>query len=360
MFGELSRRLTARRAFLGQIPRTIGLPTRPPRSPAGTMTMALPFRPPAGRPAVRFRACRMNDSVPPRIYIQVADRERVPYFREPPLTAGGRTGLYDFEHRAVEAGSLAAHTFDADVLMLPVGPRAVPFCSRLNGRRLRGLIEPGRFRFLARGDTLSTAWDAPVQGLFLTLTPTLLSLSLGDDVDGRPMELASNIMPHRDLILVHLVKAIAAHLAAPHPGGFLFEQSLLVATAVHVQAHYSVGRRSDRPARPLPRWRCVRLAEYIDAHLGEELCLKDLAELVGLSPYHLARAYKASTGNSLWQTVLERRIKAACRLMLQSTELPLAAVARQCGFKSYGQFIAAFRKYVGVLPSEYRKSICAG
>ena len=302
----------------------------------------------------------MTESVSPRIYIQVAERERVPYFRTPPLTAGGRRGLYDFEHRAVGAGSLAAHTFDADVLMLPVGPRAVPFRSRLNGHRLSGLIEPERFRFLARGDTLSTVWDAPVRGLFLTLTPTLLSLSLGDDVDGRPMELVSNIMPHRDLILAHLVKAIAAHLATPHPGGLLFEQSLLVATAAHVQTHYSAGRRSARPARPLPRWRRARLAEYIDAHLGEELRLKDLAELVGLSPFHLARAYKASTGNSLWQTVLERRVKAARRLMLQSAELPLATVARQCGFESYGQFIAAFRKYVGVLPSVYRKSVRAG
>ena len=302
----------------------------------------------------------MTESVSPRIYIQTAARARVPYFPRPPLTAGGRAGLYVFEHRAVEAGSLAAHTFDADVLMLPVGPRPVRFRSRLNGRPLRGLIEPERFRFLARGDTLSTAWDAPVQGLFLTLTPTLLSQSLGEDIDGRPMELISNIMPHRDVILAHLVKAIAAHLAAPRPGGLLFEQSLLVATAVHVQTHYSIGRRSDRPARPLPRWRHARLAEYIDAHLGEELHLKDLAEIVGLSPFHLARAYKASTGNSLWQTVLEKRVKAARRLMLQSAQLPLAAVAGQCGFESYGQFIAAFRKCFGVLPSVYRRSMRAG
>jgi AraC family transcriptional regulator len=296
----------------------------------------------------------------PRIYIQTAARDRVPYFKTPPLAAGGRSGLYVFEHRAVEAGSLPAHTFDTDILMLPVGPQAVRFQSRLNGRKVSGLIEPARFRFLARGDTLSTAWDAPVQGLFLTLTPALMSHALGDDRDSRPMELVSNIFPHQDQLLCHLVEAIATYVAGARPGGTLFEQSLLVATAVHVQMHYCAGRRSDRPATSLPRWKHARLAEYIAAHLGQEMHLKDLAAIVGLSPYYLARAYKASTGNSLWQHVLESRVTEARRLILARTELPLAVVAKDCGFDSYRQFIAAFRKFFGVLPSEYRKSLRAG
>ena len=132
---------------------------------------------------------------------------------------------------------------------------------------------------------------------------------------------------------------------------------LLIATAVHLQTHYSTGRRADRPARPLPRWKHARLAEYIEAHLDQEIHLKDLAAVVGLSPFHLARAYKVSTGNSLWQNVLESRLKAARRLILANTELPLAVIAKECGFESYPQFIAAFRKFLGLLPSVYRKSL---
>ena len=293
----------------------------------------------------------------PRIYIRTADCARVPYFPAPPLAVGGRTGLYVFEHRAVDAGSLDAHTFDADVLMLPLGTQAVRFRSRLNGRQMSGLIEPERFRFLARGDTLSTRWDAPVQGLFLTLAPALLAQSLGDDIGRWPMELLSHILPHQDLILCHLLKSIAACLAGSAVGGLLFEQLLLTATAVHVQTRYSTGRVSHRSAQPLPRWKQLRLAEYIKAHLGQELTLNELAAVAGLSPYHLARAYKASTGRSLWQTVLQSRVNEARRIILARADLPLAVIARDCGFDSYGQFIAAFRKFFGLLPSEYRDSL---
>lgn len=140
---------------------------------------------------IRPRACHMTEPSPPRIYIQTADHASIPYFRGPPIAAGGRAGLYVLEHLSVEAGSLAAHTFDADVLMLPLGSRIVRFHSRLNGRRVSGLIAPEHFRFLARGDTLSTCWSAPLQGLFLALTPALMIGALGDVIDGRSMELVS-------------------------------------------------------------------------------------------------------------------------------------------------------------------------
>ncbi len=299
----------------------------------------------------------MADLSPARIYIQTAGNARVPYFQVPPIAAGGRADLYVFEHRSVEAGSLTAHSFDADILMLPVGNRAVRFHSRLNGRRLSGLIQPDRFRFLARGDTLSTCWNAPLQGLFLTLTPALMAQALGDDIDGRPMELVSNILPHQDDVLCHLLKSVALYVAGPRIGGRLFEQSLLIATAIHVLTCYSSGRRSAGPVRPLPRWKLTRLAEYIQANLGRDLHLKDLAAVAGLSPYHLARAYKASTGHSLWQDVLESRIRQARRLILAHADLPLATIAKDCGFDSYHQFIAAFRKFCGLLPSEYRNSV---
>jgi AraC family transcriptional regulator len=281
----------------------------------------------------------------------------VPYFPAPPLAVGGRTGQYVFEHRAVDAGSLDAHTFDADVLMLSLGAQAVRFRSRLNGRQVSGLIEPECLRFLARGDTLSTSWDAPVQGLFLTLTPAFLAQSLGDDIDRWPMELLSQLLPHQDLILCHLLKSIAACFAGSAANGHLFEQLLLTATAVHVQTRYSTGRHSHRCAQPLPRWKQQRLAEYIRTHLGQPLNLNDLAAVAGLSPYHLARAYKASTGSSLWQTVLQARVAEARRVILARTDLPLAVIAKDCGFDSYRQFIAAFRKFFGLLPGEYRNSL---
>ena len=124
-----------------------------------------------------------------RIFIHTDAQDRRPYFVATPVMSFAGQGGYAFEHRAVEAGSLGEHAFDAHALMLPVGPDPVRYSSRLNGRLLTGWIEPNRFRFLAHGDALSTSWDAPLHGLFLTLPQALFAKLLGEGVEARPTAL---------------------------------------------------------------------------------------------------------------------------------------------------------------------------
>ncbi len=299
----------------------------------------------------------MPDHPLPRIYIRTDAQARIPYFNLPPLAVGGSNGLYTYEYRAVDAGSLPPHTFDEHVLLLPVGQRPIRFWSHLNGRALSGLIEPGRFRFLARGDTLSTTWDASLRGLFLTLSPALFAQALGEAVDSRPLDLVSNIMPHEDPVLAHLLQTIRAYAAGRGVTGRLFEQSLLTAVVAHVMVRYSAGRRSLPHGPNLPHWKYQKLTAFIQENLGQALNLKDLAAVVDLSPYHLGRAFRARTGSSPWQYVLECRAKEARRLIAAHPDLPLANIADSCGFESYSQFIAAFRKFHAQLPSEFRRSL---
>ena len=54
-----------------------------------------------------------------------------------------------------------------------------------------------------------------------------------------------------------------------------------------------------------------RLIEHVESHLGEELALSRLAEVVGLSPYHLAREFKRATGETLHRYVVARRLERA-------------------------------------------------
>ncbi|SCC91261.1 putative AraC family transcriptional regulator [Thiomonas sp. X19] len=297
-----------------------------------------------------------NDQLP-RIFIRTDEQARIPYFAVPPVASGGDTGSYAFEHRAVDAGSLGSHTFDAHVLMLPVGPDPVRFWSRLNGRPVSGLIEPGRFRFLAHGDTLATSWNAPLQGLFLTLPQALFAQALGDSVDTRPIELVSRLTPHEDRLLAHLLHAIQAYAMGQRLGGRLFEQSLLTAVAAHVSMTYGAGRRELLRGPSLPRWKQQRLRQFIQEHLSSDLNLNALAAMMNMSPYHLGRVFRATTGRTLWQFVLECRAKEAHRWIAAHPTLPLSKIAEACGFESYSQFIAVFRKFYGQRPSEFRRSL---
>lgn len=300
----------------------------------------------------------MSNVVASRIFTRF-DERRMLYMPEDPVFAGGKSGSYIFERQHVPAvGHTSQHTFDEHIFMLPMGDAAAPFHSRLNGRPAKGLIEPGRFRFVAVGDTLSTTWKSPTEildAIFVTLHPGVLHRALGEEGSSPSIELVSNIQPHEDPVLLHLTLAMQSYLRTGRIIGRLFEQSLIGSIALHLMDAYGKGSRGASRSVPLTRWKQARLKEYVSQNLAHDLSLAEIAMAVGMRPHQLSRAFRAATGQSLWQFVLECRAREAMRLMIRSPDMPLSHVATACGFESYPQFIAAFRKLSGQLPSAYRR-----
>ncbi len=65
------------------------------------------------------------------------------------------------------------------------------------------------------------------------------------------------------------------------------------------------------------------------------------------------RQFRAQTGTSPHQWLLHHRVMSAQRL-LESTDLPVEAVARECGFGTAVSLRPHFRRIVGVSPQTYR------
>jgi AraC family transcriptional regulator len=96
-----------------------------------------------------------------------------------------------------------------------------------------------------------------------------------------------------------------------------------------------------------------RLTAYIDDHLGTDVHLIDLANLVGLSPYYFSRSFTMAFGVAPYHYVLKRRIERAKELMLQRHS-NLLDIAITVGFAGSSQFSRAFRKITGATPSQWR------
>src|ERR1035438_1221232 len=120
--------------------------------------------------------------------------------------------------------------------------------------------------------------------------------------------------------------------------------------------------RLERPeaaaARPLrgglPAWQQKRVIEFVEEHLAEEISLAALAELVGLSLYHFARAFTQSFGVPPHRYHMARRIDRA-RSLLQMPVLSVTQIGIQIGFRETSSFTRAFRKFTGLTPTEYRR-----
>ena len=92
---------------------------------------------------------------------------------------------------------------------------------------------------------------------------------------------------------------------------------------------------------------------YLTDHLTQEIRTDDIAEAVGLSPYHLSRLFKTHTGLTLREYLTRERIEAAKQLLAVSdrTIPQIASLLRFCD-QSY--FTMVFRRQTGQTPGEYR------
>ena len=153
-----------------------------------------------------------------------------------------------------------------------------------------------------------------------------------------------------------LAQALQAFFAdAEHVGGSLYLESLATLIMGYVIRHRSTlsGRLKRVPDHLTPK-QLKAIVEYIQSHLHSELRLDQIANQVGISPYYLAHAFKATTGLSPHQYVLHCRLARSQRL-LRDTQLPIAAIAYEVGFGSQSHLTTVFRRMLQTTPGLYRQ-----
>jgi AraC family transcriptional regulator len=94
---------------------------------------------------------------------------------------------------------------------------------------------------------------------------------------------------------------------------------------------------------------------FVEARLGQQIHIADLAARTGLSAAHFARAFKSTTGVTPRMFVEQRRVARAVQLIERRPPTPLSTIALECGFPSQSQLTVAFRRQTGVTPARYRR-----
>lgn len=151
--------------------------------------------------------------------------------------------------------------------------------------------------------------------------------------------------------------ALDAYLQSGAARGLIFEQPLLAALRASHAAEPCGGEPPPAARSALSPRTLRRVHEYIVANLASDFRIEDIAQAACLSACHLGHSFRQATGQSLWQYVLHCRARFARELIAAQPRATLADVAARCGFESYSQFIAAFRKAYGLTPSSYRRGL---
>lgn len=107
-------------------------------------------------------------------------------------------------------------------------------------------------------------------------------------------------------------------------------------------------------APPPPDHDVVRRAvDHVTAHVDGDLSSAALAASVGVGERHLTRLFLDHVGQTPNRYVRQVRAEAAANL-LTTTSLPVARVARRCGFGTAETLRQAFLNQYGTSPSRYR------
>lgn len=87
--------------------------------------------------------------------------------------------------------------------------------------------------------------------------------------------------------------------------------------------------------------------------LGDSISLSEVAAAVHVSPFHLARIFRACTGFTLHSYRVHLRLRASLERLLEP-ETALTGLALELGFSSLSHFSDSFRAAFGVSPSGAR------
>jgi transcriptional regulator GlxA family with amidase domain len=97
---------------------------------------------------------------------------------------------------------------------------------------------------------------------------------------------------------------------------------------------------------------------WLQAHLDQAVTVRDLAARSAMSSRTFARRFLASTGATPYQWIVRERIRLAQRL-LETTDLPIDAVAARTGLRTAGNLRKHFGRVVRTSPHAYRDSFRA-
>ncbi len=96
---------------------------------------------------------------------------------------------------------------------------------------------------------------------------------------------------------------------------------------------------------------------WLRAHLDEPVTVNDLAARSAMSPRTFARRFLASTGTTPLAWISAERLRLAQRL-LETSDLPIDAVARKSGFGSPDNLRKHFSRALRTNPQGYRRTFC--
>lgn len=96
------------------------------------------------------------------------------------------------------------------------------------------------------------------------------------------------------------------------------------------------------------------MLNYVQFNFMNEITIRDIAQACACSQSTVCHVFKQYMGESIKKYIDNLRINQAKKL-LSTSDLPINRIAQLCGFSNINYFPTAFKKQIGISPTEYRR-----
>jgi AraC-like DNA-binding protein len=95
--------------------------------------------------------------------------------------------------------------------------------------------------------------------------------------------------------------------------------------------------------------------DYIDLHYDESITLKQLADLLEVTPQHLCTLFRKIMKTRIFEFINLVRIKKSKELLVSSPDLSIRDIAHSNGFEDVSYFCYIFKRIEKMTPGDFRK-----
>ncbi len=155
-----------------------------------------------------------------------------------------------------------------------------------------------------------------------------------------------------DTEIIHCIKNIAELMNNDDDSAIFTLRSEVLRVVMMISGKTEVGAVQNIPS-VAHLSNIQKAVDYIKNNYSKPISLSDMAKKSALSPSYFSSTFKAITGMSPYNYLMTTRIEHALEY-LKTSNKTVMSIALECGFTSITSFNKAFKKLVGVAPSNVR------
>lgn len=99
----------------------------------------------------------------------------------------------------------------------------------------------------------------------------------------------------------------------------------------------------------------AKISQYILDNIDSSICLNSVAEAFYISPSHLSKIFKKSTGINFSDFIISKKFERAAQLLLEEKNMEINELAEKVGYQNISYFTKLFKERYGITPLQYRK-----